>query len=286
MAILYPYHPKLMALLSAPPPIGGGHRWLFKAALHLRHYHKAEVVTRILREYTLTWERMVPDLEITKTVRKAFDCPSGGPGGVSEDWPEPKLDAIAAITGRTAPLPLKDFGRSAIECLEELWGPDALLCCGPSQDSAKVKKCSEWLSLNPETLQFIVPNAMRAPWGVTADGRESQRCLANTGPRQYLVVECDAASEDQQARILAHIGQVLPLRMVVHSGGKSLHGWFAVGAVPEAILAKVFGVAVLLGADSHTWARCQWVRMPGGTRTRDDGSTARQAVLYWRKGEE
>lgn len=286
MAVLYPYHNKLMSLLSAPPQVGHGHRWLFKAALHLRHYHRPDVVISILREYTATWERNVPLEEIAKTVRKAFDCPSGDAGGVSEDWPDRSDLAIKVITDRVEPIPLKDFGRSASECLEELWGPDALLCCGATQDCAKVRTCAEWLKQKPETLQYIVPSAMRAPWGVTSDGRESQRCMANTGPRQFLVVECDSSTEDTQARVLALIAQVLPLRMVVHSGGKSLHGWFAVGKVSEAILAKVFGIAVWLGADSHTWTRCQWVRMPGGTRTNKDGSTVRQAVLYWRKGQE
>lgn len=281
MAPLYPYHASLLELLNTPPAVGGGHRWLYKAALHLRHYHSAEVITTLLREYTATWERQVPELEIVKTVAKAFNI-EAGPHQTAIDWPLPDPVAIAVICSRTDPLPLKDFGRTPQECLAELWPPEALLCCGPSQDSAKVMACAAWLKEDLQSMQFIVPSRMRATWGVTQDGRESQRCLTNTGRRQWLVVECDSTTEDQQARILAHLAKVLPLTMVVHSGGKSLHGWFYVEGVDEPALAMVFSRAVQLGADSHTWNRCQWVRMPGGTRPRQDGQSSRQSVLYWR----
>ena len=64
--------------------------------------------------------------------------------------------------------------------------------------------------------------------------------------------------------------------LVVHSGGKSLHGWFYCAGQPEEELRKFMRYAVSLGADPATWTRCQLVRLPGGLR--DNGQ--RQTVLF------
>jgi hypothetical protein len=42
--------------------------------------------------------------------------------------------------------------------------------------------------------------------GVNQEGEEqSFRCLANTGPRRFLVIENDAATKEEQAKILSHL---------------------------------------------------------------------------------
>jgi len=91
-------------------------------------------------------------------------------------------------------------------------------------------------------------------------------CLNNTGPRRFLVVEFDQGTFDQHAALLAHLGEKAPLVLVVHSGNKSLHGWFYCAEQPEDRVEKFFNYAVSLGADRATWARCQFVRMPDGRR--------------------
>ena len=68
-----------------------------------------------------------------------------------------------------------------------------------------------------------------------------------------------------------------PLALVVHSGGKSLHGWFYCHEQPEPALRKFMAYAVSLGADRATWTRSQFVRLPAGQR--DTG--ARQSVFYF-----
>jgi hypothetical protein len=45
--------------------------------------------------------------------------------------------------------------------------------------------------------------------------------------------------------------------------------------------ARFFAVACLLGADATRWDICGWLRMPGGTRVRADGTRARQRILYF-----
>ena len=136
----------------------------------------------------------------------------------------------------------------------------------------------------------------------------SYRSLDNTGPRRFLVIEFDftpVATDNQDgsgqqtctgkaglvgrlmadgisvldmcSALLCHLSQHRPLAMVVHSGGKSLHGWFYCNGECELTLEGFMKYAVRLGADRATWTPCQFLRMPEGTRA--DGS--RQAVHYF-----
>ena len=106
--------------------------------------------------------------------------------------------------------------------------------------------------------------------------RESPRCLENVGPRRFLVVEFDNGDVDTQAARLWYLAQVAPLTLAVHSGGKSLHGWFYCVGQSEAMLRSFMARAVRIGADPATWTSCQMVRLPDGRR--DDGQ--RQTTLY------
>ena len=114
-------------------------------------------------------------------------------------------------------------------------------------------------------------------FGRTAEGRPSQHTLANTARRVYLVVEFDFAefgrdgktpsrwaslirewrSQDRSladacAAIHLHLGELIPLVCVTHSGGKSLHGWYYVFDRREAELRHFKEYAVSLGADRAT----------------------------------
>jgi len=76
--------------------------------------------------------------------------------------------------------------------------------------------------------------------------------------------------------LILHLGTFAPLVCAVHSGGKSLHGWFYVQGQPDVKVEKFFRYAVSLGADRATWTRSQFVRMPDGTRNNDQ----RQTVFF------
>jgi hypothetical protein len=91
-----------------------------------------------------------------------------------------------------------------------------------------------------------------------------------------LICEFDTGTADDHAAILIHLAGFAPLVCAVHSGGKSLHGWFFVAGQPEAKVEKFFRYAVTLGADRATWTRSQFVRMPDVTR--DNGK--RQTVFF------
>ena len=100
--------------------------------------------------------------------------------------------------------------------------------------------------------------------------------VSNTGPRRYLVCEFDQGTADEHAALLAHLAGHAPLVCAVHSGGKSLHGWFNVEGQDEEKTRGFFRYAVSLGADPATWTRSQFVRIPGGRR--DNGKV--QVVCY------
>lgn len=91
------------------------------------------------------------------------------------------------------------------------------------------------------------------------------------------MIEQDAGSLDEQAAVLVHLASLAPLALAVHSGSKSLHGWFFCTGRPEESLLRFMRYAVRFGADRATWTRSQFVRMPDGTRE----SGARQAVYFF-----
>ena len=280
MAVLHPYHAALVELLQTQPAKGRGHHWLFRVALHLRHYHTEEACFRFLRACADQWkDRQVPDEEIRKSVRKAYAEPLQTPQPAVQ-WPESSPSAISRVVSDTKPLfALEPLDMSAQRLLPALFAYDELVCAGQAQAQGTTQPLREILN-SVGHCQYIVPSPMTSPTGLNQEGRESFRCLANTGPRRFLVVEGDAIDKEAQVRVLSHLAEVLTLILVVDSGGKSLHGWFAVAGQSETRLRAFMAYAVHLGADPHTWARCQWVRMPGGTRYAADGSCRPQPILF------
>ncbi len=85
---------------------------------------------------------------------------------------------------------------------------------------------------------------------------------------------------DAQASLLVDLannpGLRAPLVCVVHSGNRSLQGWFYVKGFEDERVLPFFQRAVGLGADKATWTRCQLVRLPGGLRE----TGKRQEVVY------
>jgi hypothetical protein len=82
---------------------------------------------------------------------------------------------------------------------------------------------------------------------------------------------------DLCAALLLHLAEKVPLTLAVHSGGKSLHGWFYCAGVPEEKVRGFFNYAVSLGADQANWTPSQFARMPDGLR--ENGR--RQTVYFF-----
>lgn len=185
-----------------------------------------------------------------------------------------KMLALADLWELSRPR-IEDSGQHTEEIVDKLFPDNPLLCCGKSSQEFDTRPRESWRG-ELSALQFVVPSPMSAVTGTTKDGKESKHTLANTGALRFLICEFDTGTLDEHAALLLHLGTFAPLVCAVHSGNKSLHGWFFVHRQPDAKVEKFFRYAVSLGADHMTWTRSQFVRMPDGTR--ENGS--RQTVFF------
>jgi hypothetical protein len=174
-----------------------------------------------------------------------------------------------------SPVRIEDSRQRTEEIIDRLFPGNPLLCCGKSNSTFDTHPREQWRG-ELAKLQFIVPSPMSAVEGVTKEGKQSRHTLSNTGPRRFLICEFDTGTPDEHAALLIHLAGYAPLVCAVHSGGKSLHGWFFVHGQPDEKVARFFRYAVSLGADRATWTRSQFVRMPDGMR--DNGN--RQPVYF------
>jgi len=192
-------------------------------------------------------------------------------------WPvrnDEQIEAIVAVSDAPALVdlweasPVRFDDEPATEAIvDALFPGNPLLCCAHHFNAEFGTGTREEWRGQLARLQFIVPSPMIAEEGRTKDGSKiSTRTLENTGPRRFLVIEFDQGTTDTHAAVLWHLARVAPLVLAVHSGGKSLHGWFSCAGADEETLLRFMRYAVLLGADPATWTRCQFVRMPDGRR--------------------
>jgi hypothetical protein len=283
-------------LLAAPPPAGQGvHNWLFRVARQLHAHLSDDEIFVTLKLATRAVGRHVSDREIRDAIRNSRACAWQPRNAGAVDTPPaskptwPKLDPLErqrvleapwgyglADLWEESPVRIEDNDAHTEEIIDALFPGNPLLCCGSSVHNVDTKPREAWRGQLAK-LQFIVPSPMTAVTGRTQDGRDSKRCLENVGARRFLVVEFDGGSIDEQAKLIRQLAVYGPLCLVVHSGGKSLHGWFYAAPSTEEQAATFFQYACRLGADPATWNRVQMVRMPDGLR--DNGK--RQTVSWF-----
>jgi hypothetical protein len=270
----------LQELITAPPCAGGGvHNWLYRVARQLHAHLPANEIIVLLENCVAGCGRHVPHNEIVSAVQNSVPNawqPQGNSASVrlTPKWPglnKKQRDTVILNNGGLADLwelsnpRIEDNAQHAEAVIDRLFPGNPLLCCGKSQLVFDTKPRDDWRGQLSQ-LQFIVPSPMSAVIGQTKDGKESTHTLANTGARRFLICEFDTGTTDEHAALLLHLGTFAALICTVHSGGKSLHGWFFVHGQPEAKIEKFFRYAVSLGADRTTWTRLQFVRMPDGAR--------------------
>jgi hypothetical protein len=279
-------------MLAAPPRAGDGvNGYLFCLARVLHPYRSEGEILDTLRAVTANCGRVVTKKEIQRAVENsrlaAWTPGEGNPARIAPRWPsvnhEHRQAALAAADGfglvdlwEGSPIRFEDNLSHAEEVVDALFPGNPLLCCGKSNSEFATRVRETWRGQLAQ-LQLIVPSPMTAQSGDTQDGKESEHTLENTGPRRFLVVEQDGGTIDEQAALLAHLAERAPLALAVHSGSKSLHGWFYCAGQPEERLRAFMRYAVTLGADQATWTRSQFVRMPDGTR--DNGN--KQTVYFF-----
>jgi hypothetical protein len=277
-------------MLAVPPRAGEGvHNWLFRVARQLHAHLPAGEIVNLLESRVANCGRAVSRAEIITAVQNSLPCawqPNGnaGPVQATAKWPkvnQEQREAVVRDDGGLADLwelsrpRIEDAAQHTEEIVDKLFPSNPLLCCGESSQKFDTRPREDWRG-KLSALALIVPSPMSAVTGTTKDGKESKHTLANTGTRRFLVCEFDTGTADEHAALLLHLGTFAPLVCAVHSGNKSLHGWFFVAGQPDTKIEKFFRYAVSLGADRATWTRSQFVRMPDGTR--DNGN--RQTVFF------
>jgi hypothetical protein len=292
---------------SCPARGQGVHSWLFKTAFLLYQHHFPEEKIFYLLEESLSCKR--DEREIREAIVNAGRYSRGEmPSASQKQWPAVDY-ALIHKTVVDCPVHLKNLPYISPvdlnaeeprteEILDVLFPGNPLLCFGRTPNAFWTHPREFWRGRESD-YSFIVPNPMIKKTGVTADGKESQRCLDNTGPRTFVVIEFDITDNRPWAPYIrewhargittldANVALIVelatkglprfPLALAVHSGGKSVHAWFPCAELTEEQTRPFMDRAVRLGADKATWTRCQLVRMPDGTR--DNGN--RQRVHYF-----
>lgn len=287
-------------LLGACPTAGSGvHPWLFKCAGALRRAGCGEAeIAELIADAAAGCGRELEAHEIPDAIKNSSQpvptkpTQSSAPAGNAK-WPKASLARLESILADPAAPGLVDlWERSPVrfdddechteELIDRLFPGNPLLCCGWRKNKFGTGTREEWRG-RMHKLQLIVPNPMISEEGRRkSDGQLSPRTLENTGPRRFLTVEFDdKRGVDSQAARLWHLNAFSPLVLAVHSGGKSLHGWFCTHGDPEAEWLKFMRYAVSIGADDATWTRCQLVRLPDGTRRESGQPPQRQSVYYF-----
>lgn len=279
-------------LLAAVPRHGEGvHNWLFRMARVLHPYRTEIEIAATLRAASDGCGRIVTEDEVADAILNSKACAwQPGAAGIAPPsrvpaWPAVNREQREAITAsgaglydlwESSPVRFEDGEPHTERIVDALFPGNPWLCVGASKSEFKTRHRDE-LRGELSALALIAPSPMTAQTGRTQKGETSEHTLESTGPRRFLVVEFDTGTADEHAALLLHLAQRAPLALAVHSGGKSLHGWFFCTGEDEDKLRKFMRYAVSLGADPATWTRSQFVRMPDGTR--DSGQ--RQTVYFF-----
>lgn len=254
---------------------------LMGCARSLKRHFNREELKQILTACGDAYDRPIEEREIEKAVAKAFD---ESPQRDVKRWPDYSPELVRDVLSRSevkSPDGLaKRFeneqeGTEAI--LKDLFPGDPLVCLGEARHKFSTKRLSEHLKSDVSKMQFIVPSPMSKPKGLTQEGKESAHCLDNTGPRKFLVIDFDKGTEQEQAACIEHLATFAPLVLIVKSGNKSLHAWFACQDTTEADLERFMAYCVTLGGDPALFTKSQFARTPGATR--DNGNT--QSVVTY-----
>ena len=201
--------------------------------------------------------------------------------GQASTWPSVNTEQREAVVASGAglvdlweisPVRLDDKESHTEQVIDALFPGDPLLCAGRTNSKFATPR-PEWRG-KLAALQLIVPSPMSARIGPTQDGKDSAHALSITGPRRFLIIEQDSGTIDEQSAVLLHLAERAPLAVAVHSGSKSIHGWFYCVGQPEEKLRRFMRYAVSLGADRMMWTRSQFARMPDGTRADGKRQTA------------
>ena len=158
--------------------------------------------------------------------------------------------------------------------IAELYQPDDILWIGDTYSSGRpehschFQTAAHWLKQPRVQGQFTCP--------ATFKNDRFSRSNENVLARRFLVVESDILTKDQVGAVFRWLKDEvkLPLRAVVDTAGKSLHGWF--DFPKTAVLEELRIILPQLCCDPGLFKSSQPCRLPGAIR---DGK--HQSLIYF-----
>lgn len=291
--------PPLAELIDPPPREGSGlHKWAFYAANAAAGYGASP---RDAAEFVLAGMLQggrapgLAERETRHAIGKAFGFTPAAPSIASPPLPSFEADLMQSTAEEGLALydlweasPVRFDEPRPGEIFATLFpDPGGLVCIAKAHPrDARTLPRAEALPM-VQTSAFCCQSYLTAPTGLTQEGKPSPRTLQNIGPRRFAVVEFDPSPDwprlpcepvDAMAAWLWKLHELTRrLACAVHSGGKSLHGWFYVGDWPGAEIDRLFLAAAKFGADPATRSPIQLVRIPDGLR--DNGN--RQTCYFF-----
>lgn len=266
-------------------------------------------------------QREIPRREIEQAVERArldFEKPRGTPPPKRE--PGFGWALTARLVGQYAGKGLDDLRalspvevpqESAAQChlaLSRLYAPTDWLFIGQARACAvrnfNLKTAEAWLESvgrsGQAPAEHLMLNALTGNAGTTLAGEESFRCgEAVAEPTRFFLIEFDGLTEERQAAFWFGVISegLLDVAALVHSGGKSVHGWVRVpAAVTDKVRWRAYvdllfdcwlspredGVPAELRADRACRDAGRLTRCPGWLRA--DRSNRQQTLLFLKPG--
>lgn len=268
--------------MNTSPPINGIHSFLPSEArkCQFKGMGAQETINHLS---SLSYRRRVPQSEITQAVNLVFETELASterPREPKHAWLKTATDRIFSEWKTTEQdlIDISDVHPQDIdlrELIRALFPQEgALVCIGTAFNRFTTTTLAEHENLSH--CQFIVPAYMTSRQGITTEGKPSCRALSNTGERRFIVLDFDEPDPAHHASIIRWLMGTRAPVLVIKSGGKSLHAWYATETQDRD--AKFWNLAIMAGADpAIRQNRGQAVRMPMGTR--DNGNV--QGVLYF-----
>jgi hypothetical protein len=231
--------------------------------------------------------------------------------GARPSWPERDDEQIRELV-RSCPATMEQIkeispcgqpNNPPLEILKTLHAAtgEELLCLAPKKTAgARTMSFNEWADPRRGEhrklayWELCVPNLMQSRTGTTTDGTPNRPRTRDNAcspdQRRFIVTEIDIRADDPlclslgvspldicASYILGCINHKL-LKMVVKSGGKSLHPWLEITGKTDSEIDEIFRTLTPLGVDWRGTLPEQQFRLPNGFRA--DKQT-KQSVIYF-----
>ena len=183
-------------------------------------------------------------------------------------------DLLSKIIKSDIPNPI--FSGRAIDFgvfITRFWKPTDIICLGTRYES----KGHLYYANLDHIRKMHFSNSPEQTSPMTFREIDGKRRSENIIERRYMVLEMDDSPIQHQWNVLMAINtHITPLLMVVHTGGKSLHGWFH----NSALFTENKDFYEHLGYDESSFKRLQLCRTPGVMRTIGLATPTEQRIIF------